>query len=192
LCQETQQACFCCAKCQSDAETDAGACLTLRRRLARVPWFLLPDDEHHSVRFILQYLSIVEAAACGDGSAKDRLHTLECLSAAPHSSEPGASTKRVLEAVSVVYGGTQPLSLQEAATIIGKDAANGYGIMAPSGADVRPHLVRCAACHGHPVCQAEMCDRSQPSMSFLHLSPSAAVSVPTADYAGKRQCEPLL
>lgn len=144
MCQETQQGCFCSTKCHSDAKTDAGACLTLRRRLARVPWYLLPDDEHHPVRFILQYLCIVEAAACGDGPAKDRLDALQRLSSAAHSSEPGESTQRVLDAVSAAYGGTPPLSLQEAATIISKDAANGYGIMAPSGADVRPPLALCA------------------------------------------------
>ena len=140
MCADTHQACFCCEACASAAESTPGSLSTaMRRTLAQVPWDALSADERHHVRLCLQAASVKAAAAQGQAEAQARLQAIEDLAApCTQANESTAeSLQRVHSALAAACGGAAPLHEVEVQKLINIDAANGYGIMAPTEPDVR-------------------------------------------------------
>jgi hypothetical protein len=100
----------------------------VRRLLAQVPWHALIAEEHHHVRYLLQLASLHAASQAG-GAAQERMHALKSLCMGPQPAPD--SLQRVAKAVAAACGGQALFSAQEMSEALARDAANGYGIMAP-------------------------------------------------------------
>lgn len=152
---------FCGAACAAAAAADPGSHFpAVCRLLSACNLAGLSDEQQTALQFLFRCCSLRAAAAAGDAVAAERLSTITSLSAPPalppqeaaadgsgggsHGGWAASSTEvrelhgRLSHALAA--GGAGPaasLSLDEVAELLRRDAANGYGIMAPSAPDVR-------------------------------------------------------
>lgn len=132
-CEETRQACFCTAECAAAAESASGGpSLALRRVLARVPWDKLSLDERNNVRFMLHVLSLRRDSSSSP-EAKHKWEKFCDLHALPPES---CSHERVWEVIKTLVD--PDVSHDDVSLCLRKEAANGFGIMAPLGDNVCP------------------------------------------------------
>ena len=84
-------------------------------------------------------MAMREAEAQDSSGVSSRLRALADLasSEAEPDADTHASLQRVCEAITTATAGAQATEAPDVARLIAIDAANGYGIMAPSGAAVR-------------------------------------------------------
>ena len=95
------------------------------------------------MRLCLQAASLSAAAAQGQAAAQARLNAIEQLATpSAQASAPAAdSLNRVCKALAAACAGEAPLCEAEVQRLVCADTANGYGIMAPPGPNVRSTFV---------------------------------------------------
>lgn len=166
-CATCGQVGFCGPACAAAAAADPGShCPAVCRLLAACNLSGLNDDQQTALQFLARCCSLRAAAAAGDAAAAPRLAAILSLvapttTACPDACDgPGGSSSSGCSLISwsdsrstelrelhgrlsfalAAAGGAVPavvLSLDEVAELLRRDAANGYGVMAPSAPDVR-------------------------------------------------------
>ncbi|KAL4420349.1 hypothetical protein ABPG77_006156 [Micractinium sp. CCAP 211/92] len=151
---------FCGPPCAAAAAVDPGShCPAVCRLLSACNLSGLTDEQQTALQFLFRCCSLRAAAAAGDAAAAARLTTITSLQAPPalpsleaaadgsssgsnHGGWSAGSTEvrelhgRLSHALAAAGAGpAAALSLEEVAELLRRDAANGYGIMAPSAPD---------------------------------------------------------
>ena len=135
---------FCSAACAAAAADDPGShCTAVCRLLAACNTEGLTEEQQSALQLLTRVCSLRAAAAGGGGGggAAARLAGLASLAAPPGAAAADVSTRELHGRLShaLVAVGAAPaaaLSLEEVTALLARDAANGYGIMAPSAPDV--------------------------------------------------------
>lgn len=171
---------FCGPACAAAAAVDPGShCPAVCRLLSACNLTGLSDEQQTALQFLFRCCSLRAAAAAGDANAAARLSTITSLSAPPAAlpaepatdgAAPGGSSGgwsagstevrelhgRLSHALAAAGAGpAAALSVDEAAELQRRDAANGYGIMAPSAPDVSEHTRWLAG--ALPRCERALC-----------------------------------
>ncbi len=187
---------FCGPPCAKAAAVDPGShCPAVCRLLSACNLSGLTDEQQTALQFLFRCCSLRAAAAAGDAAAAARLTTITSLQAPPalpsleaaadgsssgsnHGGWSAGSTEvrelhgRLSHALAAAGAGpAAALSLEEVAELLRRDAANGYGIMAPSAPDVSDLL----CVHRNPAGCRTMKRQHPPAVrskrSRVHLQP---------------------
>ena len=151
-CSGCGQVGFCSAACAAAASADPGShCAAVCRLLTACNLAGLSDEQQSALQYLARCCSLRVAAAAGDAAAAARCAAIASLAAPPPlpDAEPADGSSlgspvvlqelhgRLVHALAAAAApAAAGLSLEEAAELLRRDAVNGYGVMAPSAADV--------------------------------------------------------